>query len=83
MVYRRYGGNAKDIFSMPFFDGCEMIAYAQDAECEEKLYMRWIAGYQLYMGFDEFKKEICISRRPGRDSRTAEEILDKVKGIIG
>ncbi len=67
---------------MPFFDGCEMIAYARDAECDEKLYMRWIAGYQLYMGFDEFKKEIFTAQRPG-DGRTAEEILDKVKGIIG
>ena len=67
---------------MPFFDGCEMIAYARDAECEEKLYMRWVAGYQLYMGFDEFKKEIFTAQRPG-DSRTAEEILEKVKGIIG
>ncbi len=67
---------------MPFFDGCEMIAYARDAECEEKLYMRWVAGYQLYMGFDEFKKEIFTAQRPG-DNRTAEEILDKVRGIIG
>ena len=44
--------------------------------------MRWVAGYQLYMGFDEFKKEIFTPQRPG-DSRTAEEILNKVREIIG
>jgi len=82
MIYRRYGGNARDIFAMPFFDGCEMIAYARDAEYEEKLYMRWVVGYQLYMGFEEFKKEICNANSPG-DSQTVEEILDKVKDIIG
>ena len=68
---------------MPFFDGCEMIAYARDAECEEKLYMRWVAGYQLYMGFDEFKQKISGGIRGADDSRSAEEILKEVQRIIG
>ena len=67
---------------MPFQDGWEMICFAQDAECEDRLFLRWAAMYQDTMGFDEFKKEIFTAQRPG-DGRTAEEILDKVKGIIG
>ena len=69
---------------MPFFDGCKMIAYAKDAECEEKLYMRWVAGYQMYMGFDEFKQELgMVHRTVGADDLPAERILEKVRDIIG
>ena len=67
---------------MPFQDGWEMICFAQDAECEDRLFLRWAAMYQDTMGFDEFKKEIFTPQRPG-DSRTAEEILNKVREIIG
>lgn len=87
MVYRRYGGNVKDIFSMPFFDGYELISYALDAELEEKLFLRWVAGYQFVMEFKEFKAQAGCNAGMGgvmkTDNRTAGEILDTVKDIIG
>lgn len=87
MVYRRYGGNVKDIFSMPFFDGYELISYALDAEREEKLFLRWVAGYQFTMEFKEFKMlaggGTGMSDATKTDNRTAGEILDTVKDIIG
>ena len=87
MVYRRYGGNVQDIFSMPFFDGYELISYALDAELEEKLFLRWVTGYQFVMEFNEFKMQaggdISMASVEKADNRTAGEILDIVKEIIG
>lgn len=73
----------KDILSMPFFDGYEMIKYALHADLEERLYLRWIIGHQFTMGFTEFKQQIGLSNQIVRDDRTAEEILKIVKDIIG
>lgn len=83
MIFKRYGGSAKDILSMPFFDGYELIQFALDEEVEEKLYLRWVIGYQNVMGFDEFKRQIDHSREATLDNRSAEEILDSVREIIG
>lgn len=77
----------QDIFSMPFFDGYELISYALDAEMEEKLFLRWVAGYQFAMEFKEFKMhaggETGMPNVAKADNRTAGEILDTVKEIIG
>lgn len=64
---------------MPFFDGFELLTYAVDAECEEKLYLRWAIGYQFMMGFTEFKGKVVQTE----DDRTEKEILDDVREIIG
>ena len=67
---------------MPFFEGYELLKYALDAETDEKLFMRWVIGYQFDMGFDEFKAEVTTVKTVD-DDRTAEEILNAVKEIIG
>ena len=67
---------------MPFFEGYELLKYALDAETDEKLFMRWVIGYQFDMGFDEFKAEVTTVKTVD-DDRTAEEILNSVKEIIG
>lgn len=84
MIFKRYGGGAKDVFSMPFLDGCELIKCALDAENEEKFYARWVAGYQKEMSFLEFKQKFEY-RSPDQTEKDtkAEEILIKVKEIIG
>ena len=68
---------------MPFFEGFELIDYAINEELEEKLYMRWIAGYQQSISYEEFKHEIGVSSRQINDNRTAEMILQSVREIIG
>ena len=82
LVYRRYGGGANSILSMPFFEGCKLIKFAQDAEHEDRLFLRWAVKYQTYMGFEEFKQQIEGGGETD-DSRSADEILATVKGIIG
>lgn len=66
---------------MPFFEGYELLKYALDAESEDKLFIRWAIGYQFTMGFDEFKSKATSIKV--EDNRTAEEILDTVKEILG
>lgn len=66
---------------MPFCDGIDLIEHAMDAETNEKLYMRWIIGYQYCMTFEEFKGHLVDGNI--KDDRTAGEILETVKGIIG
>jgi len=82
-LYKRYGGGAKDILAMPFEEGFEMMQYALNAESEDKLFVRWTNGYQQIMGFEEFKNQIGVNSRQVRDNRTAEDILETVRGIIG
>ena len=59
-----------------------MMQYALNAELEDKLFTRWINGYQQMMGFEEFKNQIDANRQV-RDYRTAEDILETVREIIG
>ena len=83
MIYKRYGGSAADILAMPFFEGTELIEFALDEEAEEKLFERWIAGYQSQMSYEEFKRSVGVSRTEKRDNRSAGEILQSVREIIG
>ena len=68
---------------MPFFDGCELIRYALGAEYEDRLFFRWSLWYQNQMSFEEFKREIGLVADDEEDNQGAEEILKKVKGILG
>ncbi len=81
-MLKRYGGGAGDVFSMPFSDGCELIDHAQDADYDDRLFLRWAVMYQHGMSFGEFKNELKGGMQV-KDDKSAEEILDKVKGIIG
>lgn len=67
---------------MPFFDGFELIFYARDAEVEDKLFLRWVSGYQSVYGFKEFKAQF-FGNQESENNQSAEEILFKVKDIIG
>lgn len=66
---------------MPFLEGYDLIQYALGAEMEDRLFMRWINGYQFTMEYEEFKKEATVVKV--EDNRSAKEILRSVKDIIG
>lgn len=53
-----------------------------DAENEDRLFLRWAVMYQAQMSFEEFKRELGSGEETA-DDKSAEEILAKVKGIIG
>lgn len=67
---------------MPFEEGYELMKYALDAEIEDKLFTRWINGYQQMMGFEEFKSKVSSGVKNQNDTRTEDEIFDYVLGIL-
>lgn len=68
---------------MPFFDGFELVEHALNEEKEDKMYLRWVIAYQHVMGYNEFKEQMGANNRQVEDNRTAAEILESVKEIIG
>jgi len=74
----------QEILSMPFFDGFELIQYALEAEEEDKYFLRWAVMYQGEMDFEEFKRKIKeVNENASGDNRSAKEILETVRKIIG
>lgn len=63
-------------------DGSGLINKAYEESAEEILMQRWITHYQHRMSFDEFKNEVTENSYARHDSRSQNEILDMVYGII-
>ena len=82
MLYSRYGSGAKDILSLPFEEGIEILSVAQRMNNEEKLLMRWAISYQTFMEYDQFKREVNVNENV-IDDRSEDEILDSVRVILG
>lgn len=61
-----------------------MINYVIKEQRDECLMNRWIAMYQDTMSFDEFKDRLGIGTDSIKEENiSVEDILDKVKGILG
>ena len=54
-------------------DAIPIMLQAKQRETEEKLFQRWLSGYQWEMGFEEFKQKL----RPIRN-KSAKTILREV-----
>lgn len=57
-------------------DGVALLVHAVEAEETERLFQRWINGYQ-HMSFDQFRAELT----PKPDKPT-EEIMEEVGDIM-
>lgn len=57
-------------------DGIELMLHAMEEEETEKLFKRWINGYQN-MSFDQFRAELTP-----KPDKPAEEILEDVGDIM-
>lgn len=80
MLFFRYGAGARDILTMDFNVGIEIMYEGLKQRQEDMIYLRWIHGYQS-IGFDEFKLNL-IPKEEKPDNRNKEEIFDIVKGIL-
>lgn len=65
---------------MDFELGVEYILTAIENVKEEKIYTRWVNGYQN-MAYEEFKKSLGYTKETN-DTRTEEEILGNVRNIL-
>lgn len=89
-MYQRYGLMADRILQMEYEEGYEFVFFAINKIQEEKLFQRWIAGYQYEMSFDEFKSKARASASNNDNIPETEEeaqdiaveILGKVKDIL-
>lgn len=69
---------------LDFEVGIEIIDTAMDSVQEERIFQRWVHGYQ-YMEYEDFVRHVGEPRKHKdyySGEETAEEILDKVKGIL-
>lgn len=58
LLYSRYGSGARDIFQTEFEIGLEIIATSQRNQLEEKIFQRWVNGWQFSVSYDDFEREI-------------------------
>lgn len=65
---------------MPFKEGYELIKFALEEENEQKMYLRWVVGYQSLISFTEFKNK--IRQMSIQDNRDAEDILADVERMM-
>lgn len=65
---------------MPFDEGILFFEKAVEEKQNERLYLRWIHGYQSQMSFDEFKRHLTIPRE-GKEL-TEAETYEKVREIL-
>ena len=65
---------------MPFMDGYELIKFASDDEDDNKMFLRWVVGYQSTMSFADFKNG--IKQKLIDDHRSSEDILDDVEEMM-
>lgn len=63
--------------TMPADDGIALIEFAFDKEWEHNVFLRWLAGHEWGMSFDQFKEEA----KP-RPYKTTREILSDVEEIL-
>ena len=57
-------------------DGVALLVHAVEAEETERLFQRWINGYQ-HMSFDQFRAELTP-----KPDKTTEEIMEEVGDIM-
>jgi hypothetical protein len=61
-------------------EGIKLIEYGIEKEQEDKLFQRWVAGYQHSESFDDFKNKLI--NKHISDNKTEEEILSDVAVIL-
>ncbi|MBQ0112232.1 MAG: hypothetical protein KBT03_03790 [Bacteroidales bacterium] len=78
-MYSRYGAGAKDILSLDFEIGIDILLCAKNQKDEEMLFDLWMHSYSD-KHFEDFKKSAI---KPKVEDKDQEEILNDVKKIMG
>ena len=89
MLFSRYAGGVEQILQYEYKIGIEIINKAYEKENEEKIFQRWVFGYEKEMGYEEFKSKLTGLAKIKMDTPryvsediTEKEILEKVKSIL-
>ena len=65
------------VLALSFEDAADLISFAFEKRDEERLWQRWLIGYQFDMSFDEFRLRLTPSK-PKKD----EDVIDDALSII-
>lgn len=76
-IYRLYGTTAETILNMDYVEGIAMYIEAVNSQKDDRLFFRWVIGYQNSMSFDEFKNKL----NPPQPEEPSV-IHEKVKNIL-
>jgi len=69
--------------SLDFEDGIEQINKAEEKSNEDKLFLRWVIGYQVNLSFNDFKGKIKENTNVSNNKNECkEEILANVRNIF-
>lgn len=65
-------------------DGIDQIIYATNQKAEEYAKAQWMAAWQHYMTFDEYKEKTGFKHLSltGTSNKSETEILNEVKDIL-
>lgn len=80
MIYSRYGGAAKDVLNLEYDEGMDILRVAYEQIAEDRLYARWIQGYDREIDFAAFKNR-AVKHQSKQES--AETTLSRVEQILG
>lgn len=75
LLHRRYHDTAA-ILALDAEEGISLLIHAMEAEETERLFQRWINGYQ-HMSFDAFRAELTP-----KPDKPVEEIMEDVGNIM-
>ena len=62
---------------LPAGDGVALLEFAFNDEWEHNVFLRWIAGHEFGMSFNDFMEEV----RP-RPIRSTADVMKDVQGIL-
>lgn len=78
---QRYG-SLDYVLSLDADDAIDFIAHAFQKRDEEKLWQRWLVGYQFEMSFDEFRLRLTPSK-PKKDEEVIEDAFSIIAMVNG
>jgi len=79
VIYMRYGGAAKDVLDLEYDEGMDILRFAYEQTAEERLYARWIQGYDREIDFTAFKNK-AVTHKVKQEN--AETTLSRVEQIL-
>lgn len=68
--------------NLDFEEGTRLLKFAEKEKEDEKIFLRWVVGYEREMSYTEFRRKLFQSVGSKEKELTQEEIFSKVENIL-
>lgn len=68
--------------TLPYDEAYDLIVEAEEQKRTDKLYARWISGYDKSMSWAEFKRKAAPNTNRNSEPMSVAKTLEKVKEIL-